>query len=272
MQAFDTFLATNRLYVNKDESVWTVSKVKIEKVDNNVYTIDCYDTTPAVLFEKLSLSSGVPVVFDVLPVSPISVHFKHVTILEAVELSLMGLGLYAVENKNTYISVTRKNSAPVYAETSDGVADFVLINDNPQLFQATIRKASSSKIFESLFSCAGKQYIDFSKRNTVLEKTDIYGKSLDDLLYLLCMQLECTFANTKDFYYILPSQDTATAIRNTGKEWILFPLKYKTTQEIIPLLSVRFPSLSTIVSNPYTFFVYKKISQSMLLRHYKRKI
>lgn len=254
IQAFDTFLESNRLYVNKNETVWTVSKVRIEETGNNLYAIDCYDTTPSVLFEKLSLKGGIPVVFDVLPVSPISVHFKNVTILEAVELSLMGLGLYAVDNKNTYISVTRRNSAPVYSESSSGIADFVLINDNPQMFQASVRKASSSKIFDSLFLCAGKQYINFSKKDILLEKTDIYDKSLDDLLYLLCIQLECTFVNTNGFYYILPSQDTAAAIRNTGKEWSLFSLKYNTAQEVLPLLAARFPAISTITSTPYSFF------------------
>ena len=153
-QAFETFLETNRLYVNKNESVWTVSKVKIEKSSGNLYNIDCYDTSPSILFEKLSVSGGIPIVYDVLPVNPISLHFKNVKINEAVELSLMGLGLYAVENKGSYIGVTRKNSTPAYSETSSGIADFIVIDDNPQKFQASVRKASSSKIFDALFTCA----------------------------------------------------------------------------------------------------------------------
>ena len=60
--AFESFLTTNRLYVNKSDTVWTVSRIKIEKSDKTeeteLYNIDAYDVIPARLFEKLSEKTG----------------------------------------------------------------------------------------------------------------------------------------------------------------------------------------------------------------------
>ena len=60
--AFESFLLTNRLYVNKSDTVWTVSRIKIEKSDKTeeteLYNIDAYDVIPARLFEKLSEKTG----------------------------------------------------------------------------------------------------------------------------------------------------------------------------------------------------------------------
>ncbi len=47
-KVFDAFLSANRLYVNKSDTLWTVSKIKIEKTDDNFWNVDCFDVTPMV--------------------------------------------------------------------------------------------------------------------------------------------------------------------------------------------------------------------------------
>lgn len=254
LTAFKTFLENNRLYVKEKDSVWTVSKIKIESKDDTLFAIDCFDCNPSVLFEKLSLETSIPIVYDVLPTNTVSVHFTNVSLSQAIELTLMGLGAYSVQDNGSYIAITRKSATPQYVEELTGIADFIIIQEKPQLYEAHIIRADASHIFSSLFSCAGKEFINFSNKNMTIEKVDLYGKSLDELLDLLSLQLDCRYVIEKDFYYILPSDNTTTTIRNTGKDWTLFTLKYKTSQEIVSLFTARFAGLQTIVSDTYSFF------------------
>ena len=55
--AFESFLNSNRLYVKKSDTVWTVSRIKIEKANTgkeDLFNVDAYDVLPARLFEKMS--------------------------------------------------------------------------------------------------------------------------------------------------------------------------------------------------------------------------
>ena len=86
--AFESFLSSNRLYVNKKTDVWTVSRIKIEINPDSpdCYSIDAYDVKPERLFEGISETTGVPIIHEALPSLTTSIHVKNTTPAEAVSL------------------------------------------------------------------------------------------------------------------------------------------------------------------------------------------
>ena len=81
--AFESFLLTNRLYVKKTDTVWTVSRIKIEQTQtdkNDIINLDAYDVIPARLFEKISEETGTTIIHEILPNVTMSIHIKNVSV------------------------------------------------------------------------------------------------------------------------------------------------------------------------------------------------
>ena len=76
--AFETFLRVNRLFVNKGDKVWTVSKFMAKREAGLLY-VDACDLSPAQILEKLSSFVDCVITFDSLPSARVSVHFNGVT-------------------------------------------------------------------------------------------------------------------------------------------------------------------------------------------------
>ena len=67
------FLLQSRLYVEKSEKSWTVSRVRFQR-NNDLFSLDAFDVTPMQLFEKCAISTGLCVTYDSLPVVKVSLH------------------------------------------------------------------------------------------------------------------------------------------------------------------------------------------------------
>ena len=73
--AFDSFLKAARLYVNKENDVWTVSRFRIVE-NNGLYCLDACDLSAEQIVEKLSLFLETALTYEVLPAGTMSMHFK----------------------------------------------------------------------------------------------------------------------------------------------------------------------------------------------------
>ena len=72
---FDSFMNSSRLYVNKNDDFWVVSKCKITESENG-FSLDAYDLTPFQILEKLSKVLKNPITYDSLPSNVLNIHFK----------------------------------------------------------------------------------------------------------------------------------------------------------------------------------------------------
>ena len=72
-ESFDAFLLQSRLYVEKTENRWTVSRIRFQK-NNDFYSLDAFDATPMQLFEKTAIQTGFCVTYDSLPTVKVSLH------------------------------------------------------------------------------------------------------------------------------------------------------------------------------------------------------
>ena len=75
-QAFDLFLRSQRLYVIKSDSVWTVTRLLFSQPqkDSSLWQMDASDMTPSRIVEKIAVFFGCEISYDTLPDTPVSIH------------------------------------------------------------------------------------------------------------------------------------------------------------------------------------------------------
>ncbi|MBQ0052563.1 MAG: hypothetical protein KBT11_10970, partial [Treponema sp.] len=133
-EAFDAFLLKNRLYVQKSEKGWLVSKIRFrrileksedyekkteygneavtesEKIEESgilKFSLDACDVTPARLFECVSSETGRCITWDSLPSVKISVHTGNCTLDEMVEKIAEACGGYDCRSEKNGFHVSR---------------------------------------------------------------------------------------------------------------------------------------------------------------------
>ena len=87
-KAFDSFLATSRLYVSKNDGLWTVSRCRVE-VENDLISLDVFDLSPSQILDKISVVVEKPISFDSLPNNHLTMHFRNLN-----EISVRVTSLY----------------------------------------------------------------------------------------------------------------------------------------------------------------------------------
>lgn len=244
--AFDTFLRTNRLYVDKKDSVWTVTKIRVRKTENFLYDIDALDVSPSQIFEKISFVSEQTIVQDILPNSKISIHISNVSVQEALEIIMKPYSDYLVEKNERFIQIKKKSLNPTTPIVS--AAGSVRIKETAGLFEVYGEKCKLSEVLDSLFGLGQREYSSFVKGDQVIEKIGFSGKSFEEGLSLILEQVNSEGIVANGLWYILPGQqsDVFKKIRNEGKNWYQFPLRHISFQNLQPFLSSRLGGITPI--------------------------
>ena len=120
--AFDSFLRAERLYVDKSEKVWTVSKVSFTQNDSS-YFLDASDVRPVILVDKISQKFQCEITFDSLGESPVTLHTSGKNASDFVDAVARVLGKdYSVDSTMAISELTKslrkKNLTPVIGTRS----------------------------------------------------------------------------------------------------------------------------------------------------------
>lgn len=255
-EVFNAFLSSNRLYVNKTDTLWTVSKIKIENIDVNLWNVDCFDVTPLTLFNKLNEVTGIPISFDVLPAQKVSIHLKNLTVAEVVEAVLFSYTDYSVsENRDlrNTISVKRISEAANSRVSSFKQSDFNSVmnlryagktDTNEALFDFDIRKTPIENAIDALFQ-ENSRYSDyqpgyslFTDGSTEILRASAKGKTFNEILKILTEQVNAQCYLDNDIWYIIPSSKNAIQdmISGRGLSNTVIKLKYRTAEEVISII------------------------------------
>ncbi len=244
--AFDTFLVTNRLYVEKTPELWTVSRIRLHIDENNLITFDGLDVSPSQILEKLSFSTKTTIVQDILPSVKLSLHITDATLQEAAELVMKSFSDYQVFSNEKFIQVKRIASQPASAISSP--TGNVRIRENGGIYEISGEKVKLSEVLESFFNIGRKEFSSFVRGDQIIERIRFSGKSFQESLSLILEQSGAEYAEINNVWYIFPIQQAEIIknLRNDGKSWKRFDLKYIPMETFLPLLQTRFPTLVTI--------------------------
>jgi len=259
-QAFDSFLLTSRLFVEKTNEVWIVSKIRISiknEDDNALIVLDSLDATASQLTDKLIRKTNATILRDILPETRLSIHLETGTPQEAVELYMKPFNDYTVEAAGNYIHIKKASAAPFGALTFAGVSSInINMNENDGLFDVDIERSGMGEALNRLFQAAGREYLSFIRPDQMIERVKFSGREFNETLKIILEQGGGEYKEIGDMFYIFPLQQSEiiASLKNEGKTWHTFEVLYRKTAEILPFIQSRFAGLQTVsLSGSNTF-------------------
>jgi type II secretory pathway component GspD/PulD (secretin) len=270
-KAFDTFLFANRLYAEKQPALWIVSRIQLSVTDG-IITLDTMDASPSQILEKLSQKLSATVIQDILPSTKLSIHLNTASLREAVELVMRPFTEYAVEELNTYIMV-RKLPATPFLTASSVTAGVVNIRENGGRYDVSAEHARLGDILDQLFAYGQQEYSSFIRADQMIERVRFSGKEFNETLAMILEQGNGEYREINGIWYIFPlaQNDIISVLKNDGKTWRRFEIKYRPLNEFMPLLQSRFPSLQTIaMSDSINFLALIGEDDTIELQNYIR--
>ena len=268
---FDSFMNSSRLYVNKNDDFWVVSKCKITESENG-FSLDAYDLTPFQILEKLSKVLKNPITYDSLPSNVLNIHFKDLSEEKLLERLCMYFSGYEVIKKdNGFHFAKKKNSSRDFDFASSDIK-FELVENNKILVD--IKNANFSDVINSFFDFVNKDcFDDFEKRSFVknfcimtssenkIQRTSFVANSYNDVLNNLCAQngFECLIVD--DIYYIVTNSRTKEQLLSEKRIWKKYQLNYLKAEKFVSYVNKKVGQLEQIVL-PDDFSVLFLVSEN----------
>ena len=247
--AFDSFLRQARLYVKKESSVWTVSRVQIQKLSGAVsaIAIDALDVSPARLLEKIALESEVRLSWQVLPTVPVSSHTGFLPVGEAIQAVVRQFAGFTVrkEDSRYIIEQTKEIFSPLQAG-SVGTIQINADETRNDSFSVDVSRARFFDVVEKLFASGEKKFCFAAETDSVITRAVFEGKSFDETVRLLGSQAGMEAVVQDGIYFFVPIRDKSALMSNSGKEWRRYETKYITPESLAAGLAARFSQLETI--------------------------
>ena len=257
--AFGSFLRKNRLYVEKKPSGWTVSKILIQR-RNDEFSIDAMDVLPERIFERLGTDCGICMVGEHLPQVPMSVHTGFCGSEELVR-RIAGLcpGFEVVAEKTGYYRMIRTGSSPaIGSQQAAGRAEFSLKDGT---FSCDVLNAPLGFVLEKLCALAEKKFCIVSGGEGKIVRADFDGKNFSDTLTLLCLQGGAETVFHEGVHYVFASKNAREKMTAAGKTWHWLSLHHRKPAEFASLAAKRFPGTEVIVVNEQADVLYRADEQ-----------
>ncbi|GMO50348.1 MAG: hypothetical protein Pg6C_14010 [Treponemataceae bacterium] len=255
--AFDSFLRQARLYVQKETDVWTVSRVRIQKISGAVsaVSVDAYDTPPASILEKIAIECGAPLSWQALPSAPVSVHTGFLPLSAAIAAVVrqfpVGAGssfTVREDNSRYFIEQEREVFSPLQTVGGGSIQITALYDESGESdsFAVDISRARFFDVTEKLFAIGEKKFCFAAETDGVITRALFEGKSFDETVRLLGSQAGMEAITQDDIYFFVPIRDKSSLMSNSGKKWRKFETNYITPETLASGLSARFSQLETI--------------------------
>ena len=258
--AFDSFLMAARLYVNKENDVWTVSRFKIEEL-NGLYNLDACDLCAEQIVEKLSLFLGTTLTYEVMPAGTMNVHFRGLDEFELVQSLCLRLNGFALEKTDTGYHFVKKTASTGIGFSGLGNVN-VHFEDDGKVF-VDVHDSRAGDVLEALFGLDdgvgsdgtdGSDGYAESRGFCVLAGSDVkitrscfIGKNFEDALDKVCSQCGLRVVRSDGVFYIVSDSTTREKLVTGNLNWYKVKLEYLKAAEFVSILKKRFGNLECIV-------------------------
>lgn len=254
--AFDAFLNCSRLYVQKGEKLWTVSRFSLRK-ENGFYYVGAYDLTSVQIVEKISAAIDKVITFDSLPGQRMSLHFRGVDEITLMDSLCKRFGNYEIVKNEKGFHFIKKNETKKL-ELSDGF-NIVDMKDND--FLIDVKNCFLSEVLEKLFELEKtigneKNFCLLANGDVKIQRAVFREADLTATLKNLCWQSGFSFVQDENIYYFFPDGNAKNSLLNGNKEWIKISLNYIKTQDFLPLIYKRIGKLEIVeIGDNYSFLI-----------------
>jgi len=231
--AFDAFLKGNRLYVEKYEALWMVSKFKISK-EEELLSMDVCDLTPAEILEKLSCFVDNVITFETLPVFKMSVHFKNLSESDLMNNLAKRFGNYVVQKSDSGFHFCRVIETKKL-EASDG---FVNLTSENGFITLDIKNSGFVDVIEKVFTSEvgnKRNFCFITNCDFKVMRTSFEAKDFDCVLERFCKQSGVEVFVKDNIYYFFENKNSKDELLFGERNWICYNLKFSSSQEFLPL-------------------------------------
>lgn len=240
--AFDSFLKAERLFVKKENDVWTVSKVNFERVDESKMRLEALDVKASRLAERISKEFGVEVSWDILPENGISVRLEGSKAEDFLKALVRQVGKnYELESDGKVFRISKIGQT----QQSRAVENLgkVQVSGDGEFYSVAAKDSAASALLEDLFVKAKKEYVFLSDVSFKIKSVNFQNKSLEESLNLICGAASCKWILYEDIYYV--SSATASNAQ-IGKSWQKYVMKYLHCDDAVLLVESVFGRLNFV--------------------------
>ena len=279
--AFDAFLRTNRLFVRRDGSVWTVSRICVS-VEDGCYSVEAYDLLPVQIIEKLSLVMKRVVTFETLPSQRISVCFRNVSEAVLMDCLAKRFGVYVVEEDESGYHFVKNNlaqrggvNAGQRSESFSGMVKIEVLENGE--FLVDVEDCRFSVVLDELFrqeipsddlsSPLRKCFCLLVDADCKIQRSVFVGSDFNDSLFLLCAQCGFDFVLENGTYYIFANADARSQLVSGKRSWRKFTLRFTKSQDFLTFIFKRAGKLETIpLTDDYTFLCFASEREASVIQ------
>ena len=239
---FDAFLDASRLYVEKGEGRWVVSKIRFLKGEGGFFSLDACDVPPARLFECVALNTGVCVTHENLPQGRVSVHTGFCSPEEIVR-RVAGLcpGFEASMEETGFLRVSRAEGAKSLS-AMNGRAEFSVSGG---VFSCDIQNSPLSFVVERLCSVAGREYCFSLSTDARILRANFTADGFDEVLSRICSLAGAKAVSDGKIYFLTNSRDKEKLLES-GRKWREASVRCAKPKAVLELSSRRFPEIRTL--------------------------
>lgn len=249
-QALKRFADYCQLFIEKQDGVYNVTKVKIEKQENGLLNVNTENVNIEIFLNLLSRRTNSTILYDTLPNNNITLRVKEAKIEDILNLTVVKLPGFVLERIASGYYITKTNSSNAKRNV-----DVFSVSEIEGKFDLSIQKASLSNVIEVLFRKAKKEYTLLFKNNIQLEGIYYSEKDFDEVLKLILEQSNCDYSISNEVYYIFEVQ-RKDIIKNY-KETKVFNLKHIDVENLMQLMPSEF--------NANSFIRINKLDNSIIL-------
>ena len=243
--AFDSFLKSARLYVLKENDVWTVSRFRIVE-QNGLFDLDACDLSAEQIVEKLSLFLKTALTYEVLPAGTMNVHFKDLNELELLQSVCLRLNGCTLEKKETGYHIAKKNGVVNAAVSAYGNVDVHFEEDGKVCVD--VRDSKLGDVLEVLFGLNDDVgFCVLVGSDIRISRSFFKGKNFEDALEKLCAQNGLGIVQLNGVFYIVSDSEAREKIVSGNKNWYKICLEYTKADKFVSILNKRFGNLDCVV-------------------------
>lgn len=241
-QALKRFADYCQLYIDKQDGVYYITKVKIDITENGLLNINTENVNIEIFLNFLSRKTNTTILYDSLPNTNITLRVQNAKVEDVLNLTIVKLPSFVLERIASGYYITKNTSS-----NSKRNVDIFTISMVEDKFDISIQKAMLANVIEVLFKKASKEFTLLCKSNIQLESVYFSEKVFDDVIKLLLEQANCDFSVTNGVYYIYEIQ-RKDVIKNYKETKVIY-LKYIDVENLISLLPSDFNSNAFIKTN-----------------------
>lgn len=199
--ALNRFAKHCQLYVEKNDGVYSVSKVHIEAKSDGTFLINTENVQVVPFLNILSRFANRTILYDNLPNTTLTIRVQNASLEDVLNLSIIKLPGFVLERIADGFYITKSNGA-----INKRNIDVFTMSEVDGKYFTSIQKATFRNVLETFFKKGKKEFSLLAKGDLQIENVSYSEKEFDEMLTLLLEQVNCDFTVRNGIYYIFEIQ------------------------------------------------------------------